>query len=384
MKWLKKDSAIKISVMITVIMAILVSMNLVELMNRYVISSYEMVRNSEYEYQELWELHHYKESLYANGATDNDAHAKRMAELLEDVRDFMDNLPEFSGNITVPLVYMRLNEGMDICVNVVLSFNEELPYEIEKVSDYTDGVYIGNSYNGYWEDGELLLNSVTHKVAGIIKSSTLRMDNTVVIPYAGMNETARENLLIQLATYLLYDREFPVYFSSASGSSVESDTEIMKKYIGEKGIFSLAAADNSVEEDIEYEKDDTIVFYRVVKNMVSVMAGIFCFISVFEALRLFLNRKKRDIAIMWSFGSKKTEIYKMLIRELGVAVFIGIVLAFVLQWLIYVVILGCRVYTTFAYGMYALAAVLVISLLMMFLITQKLIRKEKINEERNG
>ncbi len=66
------------------------------------------------------------------------------------------------------------------------------------------------------------------------------------------------------------------------------------------------------------------------------------------------------------------------------AVFIGIVLAFVLQWLIYVVILGCRVYTTFAYGMYALAAVLVISLLMMFLITQKLIRKEKINEERNG
>lgn len=63
MKWLKRDFIIKFSVIITVLMTILVSMNLLELLDKYVISSHSMVKVSEYEYQDLKELYHYKGNL---------------------------------------------------------------------------------------------------------------------------------------------------------------------------------------------------------------------------------------------------------------------------------------------------------------------------------
>ena len=383
MKWLKRDFIIKFSVIITVLMTILVSMNLLELLDKYVISSHSMVKVSEYEYQDLKELYHYKGNLWENGAVSNDETAKALVAIKEDVREFLDELPSFTGNISVPLVYMRLNSGVDVCATVILSFNEDLPYDISRVSGNDNGVYIGNSYNGYWRGEELRLDSESFKVAGIIRSNHLQMDNSVIVPYAGMNEAAKENFISYLANDILYEQAFSVIFSSNTDSVIENDMRIITEYIGDKGVFSLGNANSDVEEDIEYEKEDTITFYRALKNIVCIVSGIFCFIAVFEAIRLFLNKKKRDIAIMWSLGSKKSEIYKMLIRELGVAILIGIIMAFVCEWLIYVVIMDCKVYTVFAYGTYALLMVLLVSFIMMMGITNGLLRKGIVNEERN-
>ena len=70
-------------------------------------------------------------------------------------------------------------------------------------------------------------------------------------------------------------------------------------------------------------------------------------------------------------------------RKRNIICITSIIMAFVCEWLIYVVIMDCKVYTVFAYGTYALLMVLLVSFIMMMGITNGLLRKGIVNEERN-
>ena len=58
MRWLLRDSVIKISVIVAVLMTIIVSMNLIELLDKYVAISLSPNGDVRYEYQEIMELHY--------------------------------------------------------------------------------------------------------------------------------------------------------------------------------------------------------------------------------------------------------------------------------------------------------------------------------------
>ena len=56
MRWLKRDFVIKFSVIVAIAVTIIVSMNLVELLDKYVKVSLTSEKYSDYEYMELKEL----------------------------------------------------------------------------------------------------------------------------------------------------------------------------------------------------------------------------------------------------------------------------------------------------------------------------------------
>ena len=72
----------------------------------------------------------------------------------------------------------------------------------------------------------------------------------------------------------------------------------------------------------------------------------------------------------------------MLIKELGMAVLIGVVLAFAAEWLIYGVILGCNLKTVFIYGAYSFAAVVVLTIIMITVMLAATLHKPVISNNK--
>ena len=161
---------------------------------------------------------------------------------------------------------------------------------------------------------------------------------------------------------------------------VEHDIELMKEWCRENGIVEVVNVSGSNEAYVEDEKNDIrSIPYQIIKKFVCYLAAAFCLFAVFEAIRLYMNRKKADIMILWSAGSKKTVILKMLIKELGMAVLIGVVLAFAAEWLIYGVILGCNLKTVFIYGAYSFAAVVILTIIMITVMLAAMLHKPVIS-----
>ena len=164
-------------------------------------------------------------------------------------------------------------------------------------------------------------------------------------------------------------------------SSIEKLIATVKKNVcRENGIVEVVNVAGSNESYVEDEKNDIrSISYQIIKKFVCYLAAAFCLFAVFEAIRLYMNRKKADIMILWSAGSKKTVILKMLIKELGMAVLIGVVLAFAAEWLIYGVILGCNLKTVFIYGAYSFAAVVVLTIIMITVMLAAMLHKPVIS-----
>lgn len=378
MRWLKRDFVIKFSVIVAIAVTIIVSMNLVELLDKYVKVSLTSEKYSDYEYMELKDLKYLDKK---EGPYDSSEKIEMEKKAGEDLDYLLDNLPEFEGSVVFPLVYCSMNDGMiGVSCDVIIAYNEELPYIIDTKNCSEKGIYIGNSYNGYWSDGKVQIDSVEYDVAGIVSSNHLQLNNGIYIPYDVISERGKTDLHRILADYMVYEGAITVYFASDRPGVVEHDIELMKEWCRENGIVEVVNVSGSNEEYVEDEKNDIrSIPYQIIKKFVCYLAAAFCLFAVFEAIRLYMNRKKADIMILWSAGSKKTVILKMLIKELGMAVLIGVVLAFAAEWLIYGVILGCNLKTVFIYGAYSFAAVVVLTIIMITVMLAAMLHKPVIS-----
>lgn len=379
MRWLRRDPIIKISVIIVVLMTIIISMNLIELLNKYVKVSLTPDSGIRYEYQVMKELHYTIPDPYeSEDSVGNDVIAKEKAAIKEILRDFFSNMPDFSGNVAIPLVYFKFNEGVDVSAEVLLSCREELPYNIDYKNDNNDnneGIFIGNSYNGYWDGDSITLNGEEIMVAGVISSVYLTLDNSVIVPYKILNGLAKDRLLDSLTNDVFYDRKIPICFSSNHENVISYDVNLMEKYIVDKGLLEIKNVGEDTEKEIELEKDDTPIIYSFIKNIVCIISALFCFVAIFEVIRLFLNRKKKDITILWRLGVKKIILYRILIRELGLAILLGVILAFLSEFIIYGLIMKCSFLTIILYGIYACIIVVLIAFIMMAGITNHLLKR---------
>ena len=365
MRWLKRDFVIKFSVIVAIAVTIIVSMNLVELLDKYVKVSLTSEKYSDYEYMELKDLKY----LNNKDTHDNTERIEMEKKAGEDLDYLLDNLPEFEGNVVFPLVYCSMNDGMiGVSCDVIIAYNEELPYIIDTKNCSEKGIYIGNSYNGYWSDGKVQIGSEEYEVAGIVSSNHLQLNN------------GKTDMYRSLIDYMTFEGAITVYFASDRPGVVEHDIELMKEWCRENGIVEVVNVAGSNESYVEDEKNDIrSISYQIIKKFVCYLAAAFCLFAVFEAIRLYMNRKKADIMILWSAGSKKTVILKMLIKELGMAVLIGVVLAFAAEWLIYGVILGCNLKTVFIYGAYSFAAVVVLTIIMITVMLAAMLHKPVIS-----
>lgn len=383
MRWLLRDSVIKISVIVAVLMTIIVSMNLIELLDKYVAISLSPNGDVRYEYQEIMELHYTIPSSYVTYDTvDNEMTSKEKLQIREHLDDFITNMPDFMGNISIPLVYFKLNEGVDVRADILMAYNEKLPYMIDYKNKDGDGIYIGNSYNGYWNGDTVTLNGEFVKIAGIISSEYLALDNSVIVPYKTLKTLAKKQLLDSLTSDIFYDRKITIIFSSNLSDVTTNDMRLMEEYISGKSLFELKSISDDTGERIEQEKDSTPQIYALIKRIVCIVSALFCFIAIFEVIRLFLNKKKKDITILWALGSKRIVVYRMLIRELGLSIVVGTALAFVFEWIIYGLIMKCRFETVLFYGIYAGIFVVLAALIMVVGITNRLLNNCRICDEK--
>ena len=90
MRWLKRDFVIKFSVIVAIAVTIIVSMNLVELLDKYVKVSLTSEKYSDYEYMELKELKY----LNKKDTHDNLEEIELEKKAVEDLDYLLDNLPD--------------------------------------------------------------------------------------------------------------------------------------------------------------------------------------------------------------------------------------------------------------------------------------------------
>ena len=174
-------------------------MNLVELLDKYVKVSLTSEKYSDYEYMELKDLKY----LNNKDTHDNTERIEMEKKAGEDLDYLLDNLPEFEGNVVFPLVYCSMNDGMiGVSCDVIIAYNEKLPYIIDTKNCSEKGIYIGNSYNEYWSDGKVQIGSEEYDVAGIVSSNHLQLNNGIYIPYDIITEKGKTDLYRSLINYM--------------------------------------------------------------------------------------------------------------------------------------------------------------------------------------
>lgn len=383
MRWLKKDTVIKFSVLIVVFITIIVSMNAIEMLDKYVDKSKDnIIRKSGYSYEEDKSLYYTKKVPDSTLKLDYELYKN---EIRKDVEKFFEKLPDFKGNVTFPLIDISINNGMYVSSNIIISFNEELPYIIDREGCADSGIYIGNVFDGYWTDGKVLIEYDMFDVAGVLCSEYLELCTDVYIPYEYLSVESRNVIITYIVTQIyLWGGELPICFSSDKQGVVESDIKLMDEWNQESGIFTLCDISDDSLEAVEAVKADTFGTYKYIKNVLCIISFAFCIAAVFETIRLYISRKKKDIMILWSLGSKKSVILKMILNELGLAVIIGAVLAFAAEWIIYGMIMGFRFASVVMYGVYALITVILITVIMIMVMLLFTLRKPVITVIKSG
>lgn len=381
MKWLKRDFITKFAVITVIFIAIIVSMNIVETLDKYVNSSDNTSGKSGYSYEEAKSLCYTKKIPDSNLTEVREEYYR---EVKQDIEKFFESIPDFKGNVTIPLIDVEFNNGMDVCSNIIISFNEKLPYIIDRKDCKEQGIYIGNAYKGYWKDGKVIIETDECDVAGIISSDYLQLCTDVYIPYDYISEETGKTVIMELVNKIVHRGGIPVYFSSEKQEVVESDIALMEEWNKENGIFTVSNMSEFDTMIIEEEKKDTLDFYRYLKNVLCIISFAFCIAAVFETIRLYISRKKKDIMILWSLGSKKSVILKMILKELGLAVIIGAVLAFAAEWIIYGMIMGFWFASVVMYGVCALLTVILITVMMITVMLLFTLRKPVITVIKSG
>lgn len=373
MRWLKRDFLIKFSLVFVITATILVGMNIFELMNSYISSSSGMDNKTKYKYEELKELR------YKTQITD-DASDEEYQQAILDIQLLFDSMPEFEGNIILPAIPFEFLSGCMLSCNILLAQNEELPYLIDKKGCSDRGIFVGNTYDGYWSDGKIELGYGKFEVSGIISNDNLELNEEIYIPYDIISDQEKEYVYNKLYSGIMWDNTILIVFASDKAGVVERDMEHLdEKLLSNNVNFELKNMSSSNMDYISFENKGSYSLYKVVKKVICIIAVLFCIFAVFETLRLFISKKKSDITILWSLGTKKSQIVKMLINELGMAIIIGAAVAFIAEWIVYKLIMNCRFIVLVKYGMLSLATVILLAIIMLTVMLVCLLRKPVIS-----
>lgn len=384
MRWLKRDFLIKLSVIVVILCTIVVSMNLVELLDRYISVSLTADSYSDYDYESMKELTYARPLNSDKGVIYNEEEVQDYEQIEADIDQLLNTLPEFKGNVDFPSIFMKLDSGKDVCCHVLISFGEKLPFIIDTEGYAEKGVYIGNAHDGYWKDGKVILGGAEYDVAGVISSNYLQLDNEIYIPYELIPENGKKEFYGNLKTYIFHSGYMPVHFSSNEPGVIEHDMELMDKWNLENGIFTMTDISANEAGYIEDEKRDIPLLYTFIKRFICCVSAFFCVIAVGETIRLFISKKRTDIMILWALGSPETLILKMLIKELGPAILTGTALSFISEWIIYGLIMKCRLESVFLYGLYSLAAVMIMTVIITAVMLAITLRRTVISVIKSG
>ena len=208
---------------------------------------------------------------------------------------------------------------------------------------------------------------------GVITNSNMSFCSDIYVPYEILSEESKNRVADDI--YVTMDLDYQVIiFASEYAIVVNKDVE---KFIADwSNIFKIEEVKPEYLENLaEIQKNDTLGDLGPVKNILCFITAFFSLIAVFETIRLAVLRQKKEIAIMWSMGYHKMRIFTYLIQEFCIPILIGAAGAFLLEWGVYFGVLHLDNQAVLRYGLYSLASILALTLIIIALMLTSALRK---------
>ncbi len=336
-------------IVMSVMVTVLLSMNLLESLDRYTQLPVLETTGDDYTYTETVLL------LYDGAGRSDEECLKKLSEMFTLVSGV-------SCNAWLSEMYGIIGEAETPKISVYLNYAERPPMSLEEGffgEELERGAYVGNAYAEYIveEAGEnqLHLFSDMFPVLGVLAPVGFSENETVIVGYEYLREASRQEV-----AYLLYEpANKQVAMTVALGSmnhSVEEDVKHLRQgmtLLG--GEATLVESENTTLTEGETASD----VYGALKFLLVALSLAFCVVNLVQVVVLFMGRRREQLAVCRALGMKRRSAYFLVWREMmGVSVG-GLLLATLIEAIVYVGILEYPVGRVFVYGTYGYIGVFI-------------------------
>ncbi len=370
---MKNNQATKILIFINVVVAVLIAMNLTEMMSRLVKVAHIGV-SSDYTYTE-----HYNVRMQFNSKDEMDR--KQAYQTMDNLLCDMAVLPV---NAYISSIGGMIDNGDNVFYTIYISMKEPLPYTLESGSyDKINqpGVYIGNRHEWLIKDNCVSVFREKLPVSGIMEGIGFNKNGDVIVKYGDLDKEYRCEEVCEWV-HSVSDEKMEIRIRINLGSR---QTEM--KYASKEFEKIVDRYPNVSYEKLNLTIDESKMGSNTMdkmagefKRVLYIVAVLFCVISSVYVINLYLSQKKKDIAISYALGLGKRITFFMIVKEVGPAFLGGVCTSFVLEIIVYTALRGYAVGTVLLYGVCGAFCVMALYLVIIFITFMKIFRKGIVRE----
>lgn len=364
----RRVSIPKLAIAVTIFVSMFVSMNLSGIFEKVIAATSTEDAFSGYRYEKNLSVNLIETNIDWDGHENRQVTKQNQVDILATLLE----IPSFKGNISITNFYGTFNDGVRVFCDLIVSQNESLPYKIEKWENDSGGVFIGNALKKYLDGNKIKIFRDELPVSGIIKSNDLSKINKIVVPFESLSENSKKE---SVKSMFYSVSSVTVCVGSSFQQNVEKDLETLTEWLGNTGNFTVSPISENVREEIRDNHGETFFVFENIKDVITIIAFIFCILAIFETIRLYIVRKKTDIGILWSMGTKGAVLRRILIKDLSKPIVFGILTATVCEVLIYTFAFDLSITAVLKYAALAIAVVIIIEGLLMEIVLRVNMRK---------
>lgn len=322
---------VKIMLLIETAVAVIVMTNLWALADKYFISKTAEAKGLDYAHTAVFDV----------GVDTGDAdRGESEAEVRNQISGFLADMRGLGGNVSLYPVAGDIGDGDRAAYTLYLSAEEELPAPTEggaKDFGSNKGVYVGNYNANYIKDGALSAFADQLEVIGIMASSGFDRNEFIYIKYADLSEVSRNEAAedVLKRCYNRYDSDYgDKAFTLRAESNFITEEKFRQKFeniIGRYTFLTYKDGDTGAVQPVE----STVMIYSGIKNVFLILAVLMCAGLLFQTMQIYLHNEGDNILIKKTFGMNERQIFLPLCAQVAV-IFVGaVILALILETVIY-------------------------------------------------
>ncbi len=376
------NNLFKFLLVLELVVTTVVAMNLSESVDRYAKTA--GVRNPDgYLYERYYEIvtdYRQNDSEESDGL--DDADSTDYGELDREFEELMRRLDSLPVNAYF-YVGGRIGDGDVVGFSVYASMKEGLPYPLESGSydrPETEGVFLGNGFSLYINDGYVKVFDEMLPVAGIMAGSGFYENEQAAVEYRVLSDSSKA-LVLDYFRYCIDSGPIcPVELCIGS-----NDVDVSRYGDSIEEIFSgLPHLILSQGQEPEDYGDSMAGRYSWLKTFLVCLAMVLCVLSSIQVVGMYLAGKRKEIAIRYAFGLGKGLIFGQVLREMLLAALTGAAVAILLEVSVYIGILGYSAGPVFKYGGLAVCGTVILYSLMLAIAFVRVSRRDIVLELRKG
>ena len=211
-------------------------------------------------------------------------------------------------------------ENIKIYLNHAEEVSERLMQEYFEYSEISEPyAFIGSEISYMIKDGRININAQNLRVAGILENKTLHDDSRIVLMNAIQNPGIRESVINTLASTGEYSF---IHFGSNMESFPHTDFETTKNHL--EKLNRIVEVRDEMEDTSVSRMDETL---GKLTDKIFIGLTIFSLINLISLDVIWFTKKRKDIAIMKTYGYSASQLIGTFAKEYLLAVIAGAVLS---------------------------------------------------------